>query len=114
MALPLLRQCEKISNVAYCDFHDMDRDNCPHGLRQRRTTASTVVTSLLIAPSGMAHFPGCLHKGDHPDYSQWGQLNTPNAWQRLGNGEILRATGGQCPDRVATSRCKDCDAHGPW
>jgi hypothetical protein len=71
------------------------------------------VTKLLIAPSGFAHFPGCPHKGDHPDYSQWGELDAPNAWQRLGNGEYLKATGGWRADRVVTARRKDCVAHGP-
>jgi len=109
-----MQQCGNISNVAYCDFHDMNRDNCPHGLNERQTAASTVATSLLIAPSGMAHFPGCPHKGDHPDYSQWGELDAQSAWQRLGNEESLKATGGRRPDRIATTRCKDCVAHGPW
>jgi len=43
----------------------------------------------------MAHFPGCHHKGDDPDLSKWGKLDLPQAWQRLGNGEHLHATGGE-------------------
>jgi hypothetical protein len=92
----------------------MERDNCPHGLSERRAAVTTTVTSPLIAPSSKTHFRGCTHKGDDPDYRQWGKLDTPNAWQRLGNGESLKATGGQHPDRVATTRCQSCVAHGPW
>jgi len=52
---------------------------------------------LLISPRGVAHFAGCLHKGDDRDYSKWAWLSLPRAWERLGNGEILRATGGHRP-----------------
>ena len=100
--------------MVYCDLCDMEFSSCPHGLREGQAVASTAVTKLLIAPSGYAHFPGCPHKGDHPDFSQWGQIDAPNAWQRLGNGERLKATGGCRPDRVATARCRDCVSHGPW
>jgi len=53
---------------------------------------------VLISPSGIAHIPQCPHKGDDPDYSRWAEIDTPDAWQRLGNGEHVRATGGSCPD----------------
>jgi hypothetical protein len=69
---------------------------------------------LLVFPRGMAHFPGCPHKGDDPDLGQWGNLELPQAWQRLGNGEHLHATGGERIDLVATSRCRTCHEHGPW
>lgn len=69
---------------------------------------------LRISPTGVAHFDGCPHKGDDPDYSRWGELDTPGAWQRLGNGEKLTATGGDRPDLVARRRCMDCAGHGPW
>jgi len=42
------------------------------------------------------------------------EINTPNAWQRLGNGEELQATGGSRPDLIAKTRCQDCVDHGPW
>ena len=103
-----------IDGVAYCELCDMDRAYCVHGLAERRATASVGVTSLLISPRGMAHFPGCPHKGDDPDYSDWAELDVPRAWERLGNGEQLRATGGARPDRVASARCEDCVDHGPW
>jgi hypothetical protein len=62
----------------------------------------------------MAHFPGCSHKGDDPNFRNWGTLDVPQAWQRLGNGEQLRATGGEHSDLVAISRCQTCLSHGPW
>lgn len=109
-----LRSQENISIVAYCDKCDMELASCPHGLSERQATATTSVTTLLISPNGFAHFPGCPHKGDHSDYRHWGELDAPNAWQRLGNGEHLRATGGQRSDRLAMARCQGCLSHGPW
>jgi hypothetical protein len=98
----------------YCDMCEMDRQYCEHGLAERQGASSAVVSELLIAPSGKAHFPGCPHKGDHPDYSRWATLETPRACERLGNGENLGGTGGGRPDLIATARCKDCLEHGPW
>jgi hypothetical protein len=83
-----------------------------HGTRDNLATAAA--GELLISRNGMAHFPGCPHKGDDPDYKRWATLDTPRAWERLGNGEQLHATGGERPDLVATSRCQDCVSHGPW
>jgi hypothetical protein len=54
------------------------------------------------------------HKGDDPDYCLWAEIDTPNAWQRLGNGEQLRVTGGSCPDLIAKTRCQDCIDHDLW
>jgi hypothetical protein len=98
-------------SMSYCPLCDMDRGQCVHGLADRRRTAGT--ERLLISPANLAHFPGCDHKDDD-DYSEWAELDIPNAWERLGNGGRLAATGGARPDRVATGRCKDCVAHGPW
>jgi hypothetical protein len=92
----------------------MDREFCEHGLMDRRGSAVTNVRELLISPAGMAHFPGCPHKGNDPDYSHWASIDTPRAWERLGNGEQLAATGGICLGLVATIRCRDCADHGPW
>lgn len=100
--------------MAYCELCEMEREFCVHGMGDRRETAMAVAVELLISPNGMAHFPGCPHKGDHPDYSRWAELNVPGAWQLLGNGEHLPATGGKNPGLVATSRCQDCVGHGPW
>lgn len=97
-----------------CELCAMDLSYCKHGLAQRRQSASTDARLLLISRHKVAHFPGCFHKGDHEDYSGWAELETPQAWQRLGNGERLPATGDKRPDLVAESRCPDCDAHGPW
>ncbi len=69
---------------------------------------------ILISPAGVAHFPGCPHKGPDPDYSRWATLSLPRAWERLGNGESLTATGGHRTTLIATSRCRNCTAHGPW
>jgi DNA-binding winged helix-turn-helix (wHTH) protein len=64
--------------------------------------------------AGIAHFAACPHKGGHRNYSRWGELNSPRAWERLGNGEQLRATAGNSPGLTAKDRCKDCVRHGPW
>ncbi len=74
----------------------------------------TSAPRLLVSPSGKAHFPGCPHKGEDPDYSQWGEITTPRAWEVLGGGQPVPATEGARPDRVALSRCEDCASHGPW
>lgn len=100
--------------MAYCDLCDMDQEFCEHGLTDRRRRAATGATGLLISPNGIAHFSGCPHKGDHQDYRRWAQLDVPRAWERLGNGEQLRATGGQSPTLTARDRCQDCVSHGPW
>ncbi|MDP9398142.1 MAG: hypothetical protein M3P96_10135 [Actinomycetota bacterium] len=100
--------------MTYCEQHGMDRAFCEHGLADRRAASPATAPRLLVSPTNQAHFPGCPHKGDDDDYENWAELDLPNAWQRLGNGERLRSTGGARPDRIATSRCKDCVAHGPW
>jgi hypothetical protein len=101
-----------MDNVAFCDLCEMDRDYCEHGLAERRRTASASAATLLISPRNIAHFPGCHHKGDDPDYRRWAKLDSPRAWERLGNGEELRATDGR--DLTAKTRCQDCVDHGPW
>lgn len=99
--------------MAYCDLCEMDHEFCEHGLIERRRDAAAVVSGLLISRNGIAHFPGCPHKDDQ-DYSRWAELDTPRAWERLGNGEQLQATGGQNPALTARDRCQDCVSHGPW
>src|ERR1044072_6061124 len=91
-----------MDDVAYCDLCEMDRSYCVHGLSERRRVASASI--LLISPSSIAHLPQCPHKGDDPDYSRWAELDTPDAWQRLGNGEQLFATRGLWPAAVARGR----------
>jgi hypothetical protein len=103
-----------INDMAYCDLCEMDRGFCEHGLTERRRDAAAIVDGLLISPNGIVHFPGCHHKGDDPDYGRWARIDTPRAWERLGNGEQLPATGGQSPGLIARTRCQDCVSHGPW
>ena len=76
--------------------------------------AAAASADVPISPGGVAHFAGCLHKGGDLDYSGWASLSQPRAWERLGNGELLPATGGQRPSLIARSRCRDCVSHGPW
>src|SRR6516165_3961082 len=45
--------------------------------------------------SAESHFRAPQHKSDDPDYSRWATLDMPRAWERLGNGEQLEATGGE-------------------
>jgi hypothetical protein len=103
-----------MNGMAYCDLCEMDREFCEHGLAERRRNAAATATGLLVSPNGIAHFAGCPHKGDHQDYSRRAELNAPRAWERLGNGERLRATGGRNPGLAAVDRCRDCAGHGPW
>ena len=103
-----------MGDVANCNLCDMNRDYCEHGLTERRRAAAASAGRLLISPNSVAHFPRCPHKGDDPDYRRWADLDAPRAWERLGNGEELRATGGQSPGLVARTRCQDCVDHGPW
>jgi hypothetical protein len=107
--------------VVHCEICDLNRDYCQHGHEDReavkagqRRDAAAAVPLLRISPARLAHFPGCPHKGDDPDYSQWGELDTPNAWALLGAGQQLPATGGEVPSLVAVGRCRDCEDHGPW
>ncbi len=84
------------------------------GMVPANRRAAVAGGEVLISRRGVAHFAGCPHKGGDPDYSKWATLSQPLAWERLGNGEKLPATGGQQPGLVARSRCKDCVNHGPW
>jgi hypothetical protein len=100
--------------MAYCEHCDMSRESCPHGVAERPAATAPSASFLRISPRGMAHFPGCSHKGDDPNLDNWATLDVPEAWQRLGNGEHLHATGGERRDLVAISRCQTCMNHGPW
>jgi hypothetical protein len=101
-----------MGDVAYCNLCEMNRDYCEHGLTERRRAAAASAGRLLISPNSVAHFPQCPHKGDDPDYRRWADLDAPRAWERLGNGEELRATGGQSPDLVARTRCQTASTTG--
>ena len=109
-----VRQNDVVQNEQDCPLCEMPLAFCEHGLQNVRKEAAASAT-LLISPRGMAHFAGCPHKGeDDNDFALWAELGTPGAWVRLGNGEKIRATGGQRMDLVASSRCRDCVDHGPW
>lgn len=96
-----------------CELCDLPLDQCEHG---RPTPKSVAPRSLEVSPTQMAHYPGCPHKGDDPDFSRWGLItrDTALAWQALCNGEPVPADGGEQPSLVATSRCQTCDYHGAW
>ena len=97
-----------------CPLCETPLNFCEHGLQTKQKERAASAT-LLISPRGMAHFAGCPHKGqDDDDFALWAELDTLGAWVRLGNGEKMRATGGQRMDLVASSRCRDCVGHGPW
>lgn len=96
-----------------CDRCDMDLSFCEHGLMARRDEAARSA-AVRISPRGVAHFDGCPHKGDDPDYTRWGELVAPGAWQRLGNGEHFEIEDKGGRPLTAQSRCLDCVEHGPW
>ncbi len=96
-----------------CQTCDTDRsESCSHGQTGRHAAAlsSTVV---LVAPSGRGHFDGCPNE-EARDFSRWGELRVPDAWQRLGSGEALSTTTSAGQPLVATRRCPECADHGPW
>lgn len=99
--------------MTWCELCDLDRMMCMHGLADRQN-ASERTADLLISPRGMAHFDGCPHKGDDPDYEKWGRVSEPLAWQRLGNGDHIVTADSRGRLLTAASRCSDCVAHGPW
>ena len=80
-------------------------DRSPRGSRRGR------VADLSQRRGALCRVPA---QGRGFDYSGWASLSEPRAWERLGNGELLPATGGQRPSLVAKSRCRDCVSHGPW
>ncbi|RKT84612.1 hypothetical protein SAMN05421805_103551 [Saccharopolyspora antimicrobica] len=89
-----------------CELCDLPLGQCAHSSRPRRSPQPDLI---LISPKGVAHVPGCQHKGDDPDFSRWAEIrDVPRAWEKLGNGEAISATGGAVPGLVAVSRCKDC------
>ncbi|MBQ1080961.1 MULTISPECIES: hypothetical protein [unclassified Nocardiopsis] len=96
-----------------CDFCELPLDGgCACALRtDRRRGEATTVSEIHIHSSGKAHLPGCQHQ--YPSgvsAPKWGWVldADPSVWRRISEGSPLRATHGNT-DRVATSRCKDCD-----
>ncbi|HCX84702.1 MAG TPA: hypothetical protein DHV14_06130 [Micrococcales bacterium] len=71
--------------------------------------------ALRVSPRGMAHFDGCPHKGDEDDdYSKWGSIDEPGAWQVLANKERIESVTAEGKLLIAESRCSTCVEHGPW
>jgi len=100
--------------MAYCELCDMDDSTCVHGYERRQVTRERTA-SLRVAPSGKVHFDGCMHKGDEDDdYTHWGTIDEPGAWQKLGNHEPIATVDEQGRTLAATSRCRTCESHGPW
>lgn len=92
-----------------CERCDLPVGQCEH-TRAPKRQAQPEPDLILISPREMAHIPGCPHKGDDPDYSNWAEIrNIPRAWERIGNGEALDATGGANKNLQAKIRCKDCE-----
>ena len=107
------RSAVKMAVMVWCELCDLDRSTCIHGLRDRQTARERQAV-VLISPQGMAHFDGCPHKGDDPDFSKWGRLDGNDAWQRIGNGESIDTVDSAGQEFVVTARCSDCVDHGPW
>ena len=95
--------------MEYCELCDLPLDQCPHGRPGDGKSRREHVGEILVSPTGYAHLPGCMHKGNEDnDYSEWGLIDTPGAWARLGNGEHIQATGGANTNLIATRRCLTC------
>lgn len=99
----------------YCELCDME--NCAdHGAGReraiRQAAHSRVKAEIQVSPRNIAHFAGCLHKGNDKDFTGWGFIRDVNdAWARLGNGEQI-ATNARV-DRLVSSRCMTCESTGP-
>ena len=95
----------------YCELCEME--NCAdHGPGRAgaalRTAQRLANAEIQVSPRNIAHFPGCLHKGNDQDFAEWGFIRgLKDAWTRPGNGEQLATNAGV--ERVATSRCSTCE-----
>ena len=72
------------------------------------TAPGLVDDHVLVSPAGMAHLEGCPHPGEDPDLSQWGRIDTRDAWQQIVAGEVLVTNAGAVVGRPATGACSDC------
>ena len=70
--------------------------------------AHLAVGVIYISRLGVAHLTGPCLEGR--DLSQYGVIDTRGrgAWLELGKGKPVQATRGNHPDRIATSRCRNC------
>ncbi|WP_143012998.1 hypothetical protein [Actinopolyspora mzabensis] len=97
------------SGESRCERCDLPVGQCEH-TRKPKPAGQPAPALILISPAGMAHIPGCFHKGDDPDYSDWGEIrDVPRAWERIGNGDVIAANAGANVELRANQRCKDCD-----
>ncbi len=99
-----------------CEKCDLPLAYCVHGRQARDAERARRVGWLEVSPARVAHYPGCPHKRDDPDFSRWGEIreNPAAAWDRLRNGDVVPADAGARVGLEATTRCRDCVDHGPW
>lgn len=102
--------CTASCEMENCADHGPGRATAGRQAAERR--ARRADTEIQVSPRNMAHFPGCLHKGDDEDFAGWGFIrDVKDAWTRLGNGEQIATNSGVA--RVATSRCLTCEDTDP-
>jgi hypothetical protein len=107
-----------------CDHSELPVSSCgcpQHGGPSQRYVPETAAPppaytgprprpdDILVSRTGTAHRSGCDHL---PDYRylippQWGWIEDPKVWPRIGPHAIT-STGGRT-SRVAVRRCLDCD-----
>ncbi|MGF0117447.1 hypothetical protein ACQFYA_14155 [Promicromonospora sp. Marseille-Q5078] len=93
-------------------IHDMAPGTCalcsPRiGSASASMLADTAV--VYVSPSHVGHLAGCSHKDDE-DFSRWGEITRPGAWQDLRNGRAVAADTGSRVGLVANEACKSCIA----
>ncbi|MFE5339954.1 hypothetical protein ACFQ80_07015 [Isoptericola sp. NPDC056578] len=93
-------------------IHDMAPGTCAlcsprYGGASASMLADTAV--VYVSPSHVGHLAGCLHKDDE-DFSRWGEITRPGAWQDLRNGRAVATDSGARVGLVANEACKSCIA----
>ena len=99
--------------MTICDLCELPLEHCPHGVKTAKDARVAGATVIQVSPTGTAHFLGCFHKGDDPDFSKWGEIEGAGTWQRLANKEQVPVTSGVMR-LTAKRRCDHCVDHGPW
>ena len=70
-------------------------------------SANLAVGLVYVSKTGIAHLPGrCMHQ--LKKNLAWGIIDQRGAWEAIGKGQQIQATGGRRPELVATSRCSAC------
>lgn len=100
--------------MTMCELCELPLEHCTHGRKAAGDARLAAATLIQVSPTGTAHFPGCSHKGDDPDFSKWGEIEGTGTWQRLANKEEVPATTDGRRKLVAKRRCEHCVEHGPW